>query len=209
MYSFGQLLYSQLEKKGIYLKIIYDNIIFSLQKAGGISVYWYELIKRLQNKNNVLFFEKNNENIFSKNLNIKTHIESRLPIKILRYLPFLKNLPEKYIFHSSYYRVSLQKNVLNIVTVYDFTYEFFRRGVAKTIHSLQKGFAINNADGIICISENTKKDLLKFYPNVDEEKVKVIYNGVVDEFKRLKKSEEVLINEFAILNVLRLRVRST
>jgi len=87
--------------------------------------------------------------------------------------------------------------------------EFFRRGVAKTIHSLQKGFAINNADGIICISENTKKDLLKFYPNVDEEKVKVIYNGVGDKFKRLKKSEEFLINEFAILNVLRLRVRST
>ena len=29
------------------MKIIYDNIIFSLQKAGGISIYWTELIKRL------------------------------------------------------------------------------------------------------------------------------------------------------------------
>ena len=31
-------------------KIIYDNIIFSLQKVGGISNYWAELIKRISNK---------------------------------------------------------------------------------------------------------------------------------------------------------------
>ena len=31
-------------------KIIYDNIIFSLQKVGGISNYWAELIKRISIK---------------------------------------------------------------------------------------------------------------------------------------------------------------
>ena len=178
------------------MNIIYDNIVFSLQKAGGISVYWYELIKRLQNKDNIIFFEKNNENIFRKNLHIKTHIESRLPVKILRYLPFLKGLSEKSIFHSSYYRVSLQRDVLNIVTVHDFTYEFFREGIAKKIHSWQKGFAIKHADGIICISENTKKDLLKFYPKVDKKKVKVIYNGVGEEFKVLKNKDKYLKKHF-------------
>jgi hypothetical protein len=30
------------------MNIIYDNIIFSLQKAGGISIYWTELIYRIQ-----------------------------------------------------------------------------------------------------------------------------------------------------------------
>ena len=29
------------------MKIIYDNIIFSGQKSGGISVVWYELLKRI------------------------------------------------------------------------------------------------------------------------------------------------------------------
>jgi hypothetical protein len=28
------------------MKIIYDNITFSIQKAGGISAYWKELIKK-------------------------------------------------------------------------------------------------------------------------------------------------------------------
>lgn len=37
------------------MKIIYDNIIFSLQKAGGISIYWAELIKRLKDKKDVVF----------------------------------------------------------------------------------------------------------------------------------------------------------
>ena len=39
------------------MKIIYDNIIFVLQRAGGISVYWAELIKRLQNKDIVTYFD--------------------------------------------------------------------------------------------------------------------------------------------------------
>ncbi|WP_035589114.1 glycosyltransferase family 4 protein [Hippea jasoniae] len=181
------------------MQIIYDNIIFSLQKAGGISIYWYELIKRLQRKDNIIFFEKDNENIFRKKLNIKTQNEIKLPVKILRYLPFLKKLPEKSIFHSSYYRVSLQKDVLNIVTVHDFTYEFFRKGIAKTVHSLQKGFTIKKADGIICVSKNTKKDLLKFYPEIDESKIKVIYNGVGDEFKVLESKREYLQKHFPYL----------
>ena len=29
------------------MKILLDNIIFSIQKTGGISVYWSELLKRM------------------------------------------------------------------------------------------------------------------------------------------------------------------
>jgi len=191
------------------LKIIIDNIIFSLQQAGGISLYWSELITRLlQKEKDVTFFEFKNENIFRKKLNIQTQKESSLNIKLVRYLPFLRKLPKKTIFHSSYYRVSLQKDVVNITTVHDFTYEYFRTGLAKYIHVWQKGFAIKKSDGIICVSENTKKDLLKFYPKIDESKIKVIYSGVGDEFKKfeypkifLKDSFEVLIDKNYILYV--------
>ena len=34
----------------------------------------------------------------------------------------------------------------------------------------------------ICISENTKKDLLELIPQIDESKIRVIYNGVSDDF---------------------------
>ncbi len=181
------------------MHIIYDNIIFSLQKAGGISIYWTALIKRISKNENVIFYESENENIFGNELNIKTQKESRVSIRLLRYLPFMKKLPEKSIFHSSYYRVSLQKDIVNITTVHDFTYELFRTGLAKYIHTWQKGFAIKKSDGIICVSENTKKDLMKFYPMIEETKIKVIYNGVGDEFLKLENAKEYLVNEFEIL----------
>lgn len=179
------------------MKITYDNIIFSLQKAGGISIYWTELIKRLvQNEKEVSFYESENKNIFRKELHIKTQKESNVNLKILRYLPFMKKLHKKSIFHSSYYRVSLQKDIVNITTVHDFTYEYFRSGLAKYIHVWQKGFAIKKSDGIICVSENTKKDLIKFYPMIEESKIKVIYNGVGDEFINLENPKEYLTDEF-------------
>jgi glycosyltransferase involved in cell wall biosynthesis len=180
--------------------ITYDNIVFSLQKVGGISVYWVELIKRVKQKNNeITFYESQNENIFRKEIDLNTKKESSIRAKILRYLPFMKKLPPQSLFHDSYYRVSLQKDVANITTVYDFTYEYFRNGLAKYIHIWQKGFAIKRSDGIICISENTKKDLIKFYPQIEQSKIKVIYVGIGDEFEKLENSQEQLQNEFEIL----------
>lgn len=38
----------------------------------------------------------------------------------------------------------------------------------------------------ICISENTKKDLLELIPQVDESKIRVIFNGVSDDFFVIK-----------------------
>jgi len=177
---------------------VYDNIIFSLQKSGGISIYWKELISRLKKKE-VFFFENSNNNIFRKNIIINTEVESTLPLNILRYLPFLKSIPEKTLFHSSYYRVCLQSKVVNITTVHDFTYEYFSSGLKKKMHSWQKNFAIKHSDGIICVSDNTKKDLLKFLPNIDKRKIKVIYNGVGEEFYPLKVKNNDLLNNFTRL----------
>jgi len=180
--------------------IIYDSIVFSLQKAGGVSVYWAELIKRLvQKEKDIRFYESENKNIFRKELDIRTQKESNLNPKIIRYLPFMKKLPSKSIFHSSYYRVSLQKDIVNITTVHDFTYEYFRSGLAKYIHIWQKGFAIKKSGGIICVSENTKRDLMKFYSMIDESKIKVIYNGVGGEFEKLENPNDYLIDDLEIL----------
>lgn len=183
------------------MKIFYDDIIFNLQKAGGISVYWHELINRiLTDKYDVFFIEHENENnIFRKDLEIPTFKkvkEKNIPINILRYLPLTLKVSPNSIFHSSYYRVSNQKNVLNIVTVHDFTYEYYIKGLAKKIHVIQKKNAIEKADGIICISENTKKDLLKFYPNVNEDKIEVIYNGVSDDFYKIEDSKDEFYEKY-------------
>jgi mannosyltransferase len=131
------------------------------------------------------------ENIFRKTLTLESHKiipENKLPVKILRYLPLQKKIDEFSIFHSSYYRVSKQKNVANIITVHDFIYEYFRYGLPKYIHFLQKSYAIKNADGIICVSKNTKNDLIKFFPKIDPKIIKVIHNGVGSEFYPIEKS---------------------
>lgn len=75
-----------------------------------------------------------------------------------------------------------------ITTVHDFTYELYPLGYKTKIHHWQKKRAILNSDGIICISECTKKDLLKFIPEAKNIPIKVIYNGVGD-FKVLRSNE--------------------
>ena len=112
-------------------KINHDNVIFSLQKAGGISVYWFELLRRFTPAHNVANYELPNSNIFGSQLLGETELESRIPLPILRYFPFTHRLERCSIFHSSYYRVSLQRDIANITTVHDFTYEYFSSGFTK------------------------------------------------------------------------------
>ncbi|MFH1148744.1 MAG: glycosyltransferase family 1 protein [Pseudomonadota bacterium] len=175
------------------MDIYLDNIIFSLQKAGGISVYWHELAKRfVSSKYRPIMIEQNDsgKNIFRSELNIdekKIIRENGLPLGILRYLPLRVKIGGHSIFHSSYYRVSRQRGIANIVTVHDFIYEYFRKGLPKYLHGLQKRYAIKNASGIICVSEHTKKDLLRFYPSIPEARIKVIYHGVAEEFSPIQK----------------------
>lgn len=167
------------------MKIVYDNIIFSLQNAGGISVYWSELIKRALTLSDITCYESANRNIFSSSLKYERHNESKLPTQIIRYLPFMDSLDTETIFHSSYYRVSLSPGVANITTIHDFTYEYYRKGLPRLIHGCQKGLAIKHSTGLICVSENTRSDLLQFYPEVDPDRVRVIYNGVGESFQPL------------------------
>lgn len=180
----------------INMKIIFDNIIYSLQKSGGGSVYWTELLKRHNesDENKVEFYEQTepNENIFRKGLNLKNICkESFLNLTIRRYLNFTVPIKEKSIFHSSYFRISSSKNAINVTTVHDFTTEKFRSGLARWVNLQQKKHAVMNSSGIICISENTKKDLLHFIPNVDPKKIKVIYNGVSNDFFKIDENFDI------------------
>ncbi|MCQ4914109.1 glycosyltransferase family 4 protein [Bacteroides nordii] len=174
------------------MKILLDNIIFSLQRSGGISVVWYEFLKRiLSTKHKVdLFFLEfvEHENIFRIQLDIPKENIFRKKKSFLfyeRYFPLQLSFGDSsscFIFHSSYFRVCSNPNAINITTVHDFTYEYFYRGLHKWIHCWQKYYAIRHSQYIVCISNNTKQDLLKFLPDVDEKKIRVIYNGVSDEY---------------------------
>ena len=175
-------------------KVIIDNIVYSIQKIGGISLVFYEHTARLlkDSRYQVEFIECDDadENYYRKLLNIPAisiKIFAKKWLKFLRYINPKLGFKIPYIFHSSYYRVSRDQSAINFTTVHDFTYERSgSKSIATRVHIWQQKNAVLKSDYIICISENTKKDLLHYYPEVDQEKIHVIYNGVSEEYKKLE-----------------------
>ena len=73
-----------------------------------------------------------------------------------------------------------RNNLKTIVTIHDLAFKYFPGHFPKKdLFKLNflAGQAIKNADKIIAVSQSTKKDILKFYPKIKEEKIKVIYHG--------------------------------
>lgn len=167
------------------LNVVYDNVVFSLQKSGGISVYWAEITKRVLKNSSVMLkileYPGAENNIFRKSIRFAEHqvtVMNAFPsIKILRYINPRIKTNGNIIFHSSYYRTAKGQSITNIVTVHDFTYEKEKNNIVGQIHIFQKKNALKNADIIICISENTKKDMLALYPSLIKKKIQVIHNG--------------------------------
>ncbi len=170
-----------------------DNIIFSLQRAGGISIYWSELWHRLLRDNLLVCgIEARNagNNLFRQELKIPASqlTPDNRPLRIGRYLAARPVTGRHTLFHSSYYRPAFRGEMTSVQTVYDFTYERYWRGPALWIHSAQKRRALRAADGIICISESTRRDLLEFFPEIPKERTRVIHLGYSDVFQPLEQS---------------------
>jgi glycosyltransferase involved in cell wall biosynthesis len=175
------------------MDIFLDNIIFSLQRSGGASVVWKQHLDRLLKDKkfdcNFLEYDNANLNYFRQQLSINSEqidLKSSHFLALERYLNLKSKNNNKHIFHSSHYRVESGKNAMNVTTVHDFTYEYFIKGLKQKVHSWQKNIAINNSNGIICVSENTKKDLIRFLPGINKNKINVIHNGVDESFKLLE-----------------------
>ncbi len=123
----------------------YDDIIFQLQKAGGASVYWREVTSRVS---------------ASHSFNIIHTKGSRLT----RLMPVLSNAD---VFHSSHFRIPFSRKTKSVATTYDLTYELgWLKTAGSTLNIFQREQSIRRADAIICISHNTKFDLLRLYPEL-------------------------------------------
>ena len=151
------------------LHLIYYNIIFSLQRTGGISVVWNELLSRTRVDRDVYLSILD----YTRDRELRVMERYRIP-------DYHAETPA--IFHSSYFRVLPQEEVYNVTTVHDLTYHFYRHGLPKAVHLWEEERALRHSEAVICVSENTKRDLLRFYPWVKEDNIYVIYNGVGDEF---------------------------
>ena len=147
--------------------VLLDNIIFSIQNGGGISVYFENIISRLSQSG--FEFELQNSNKYIR--------------FVERYRDCLCGHPNA-VFHSSYYRLpkKINRNDMKVVTtVHDFTYEKFVKGPARWVHSWQKNRAVRHSDIVICVSQNTAKDLMHYCP-IEPTRIRVIHNGVSENY---------------------------
>lgn len=163
------------------MKLYLDNIVFALQPAGGISTVWYELEQRAMadKRLDLTIMDYPCNNIQRKRMNVADSIRMDCPLrKLERYREPLFEVNEPIVFHSSYFRVMQNPKVANVTTIHDLTYHICRHGLPKAVHLHQEEHALRHSRAVVCISQSTKRDLLRLYPSVREENVRVIYNGV-------------------------------
>jgi glycosyltransferase involved in cell wall biosynthesis len=173
------------------MHIVYDHQIFSWQQYGGISRYFYELSSRMAIHDECIvtvmspmhvnaYFRVDHNNIMMgryfpripRTGGLVTFLNSCIVSTILR-----KHSPD--IIHETYYAAKKlhRGRARTVVTVYDMTHEKLKGSFRPTDRtSRNKALAVKRADHVICISENTKRDLLEIL-TPEPSKVSVIYPG--------------------------------
>ena len=176
------------------MKIAFNHQIFSAQKFGGVSRYFVELAK------NLTMSKKNDAKIrIISPLHINNYLKNEMDNVLLQgykfpdfkgsaricsvinsfLSPFLLKSFEPDLIHETYYN-SMKRNTSRakkIITVYDMIHEIFPEQFSKIDRVLEeKKFAIKNSDHIICISENTQKDLVRIL-DIDINKTSVVHLG--------------------------------
>jgi mannosyltransferase len=160
-----------------------DGIIFSLQRHGGISVYFLKLLETLRRhsvETSLILEAPLKQDVLDETAAFSIRREARL---LERYKKC--QVPESAsVFHSSYYRRPNRKNLPTVVTVHDFIYERYQHGLRKWVHTAQKNAAIRAAQAVICVSETTKQDFLELVGETPGQEIYVIHNGVSSAFHK-------------------------
>lgn len=172
------------------MQIIYDHQIFGIQKFGGITRYYIELANHLTNKGHdvqiraPLYVTRYPfGSVKPKGLPIPGR-----PFSISR-MNAVNNLLSSFIwsnrkpvdiYHETYYgkpNVCPMKCAC-IITIHDMIHEKFKHlfHYDDQTSRIKKKAAIR-ADHIICISHNTKKDLIKYF-QIEPKKISVVHHGI-------------------------------
>lgn len=184
------------------MKIILDPQVFNMQTYGGISRYYTEIFSRLK-KNKKLSItlpidSSNNVYIVNSGLLLKEKKLIASLIKALNALgvstrslnrkmnetktkaPLKNNNFDLFIptYYNPYFLEVIDEKPF-VLTVYDMIHELMPQyfvGDPWNV-TVNKKILIEKATKIIAVSKNTKKDIIKFYPHIDESKIEVIYHG--------------------------------
>lgn len=173
------------------MRVYYDHQIFCEQSFGGISRYFFELIK---GSNQMELFTpildvKFSNNVFSQQLLPDNHWLTHAGFKgkkdlvrlINKVNTFVKSRTTDFdIFHPTYFHQSAIANkqgkpmFITVLDMIDEKYHCNDKKYSKLIKHRKK--IISSADHIIAISENTRQDIIAHF-NIDPHKITTIHLG--------------------------------
>lgn len=185
------------------MRILVHPQTFNSQRYGGISRYYTEVLSRIVKTNTVQIPLYGTSNVYYNESSLVT-FKQRIYFIYIRLLilfgirklektkkrndNFLNKMIENQnfdIFIPTYYDISFL-NLIGpkpfVLTIYDMIYELFPHyfiNEQKAVEAIvsNKLVLMQKATRIIAVSENTKKDILKIYPHIDQSKIDVVYHG--------------------------------
>ena len=181
-------------------RVFYDHQIFSLQRTGGISRYFAELLAECRASGvtaEVGVRWTNNQYLLTSMpgagplLPANRILEKfKITVQLLRTLngraftPVIKARGYD-LFHPTYYHpyfLDLIGKRPFVVTVYDMIHEIFPDAFLPFDRTARfKKLLVDRAARVIAISENTKKDLVRIY-SIPSEKIDVVHLAVADQW---------------------------
>ncbi len=171
------------------MRILYDGQIYASQMAGGISRYFANLIEKLPESISPVLTTCQNLSInYPYRSKLKTFHYQRFGFRPGRvsywlepyYFRAVNCLNRFDVIHPTYYNLLSRQDLSKcrypiVLSVWDMIHEIFPEQMdVNGSHRDMKRRAILAAQKIVCISENTKKDLLERY-SIPEEDVTVTY----------------------------------
>jgi glycosyltransferase involved in cell wall biosynthesis len=185
------------------MRIAFDYQAFCMQSYGGISRYFTRLAQEFQClRQEVQVFAPLHRNSYlalTQEGMVNGRYIQRYPAKTTKfYLAYnflransqiKKWSPD--IVHQTYYshQVTRSENFKSVISVYDMIHELYPNQFPIWDSTLRvKKRAIERADHVICISENTKHDLMDFY-SVSEQKISVVHLGFDGVYPEITEKE--------------------
>jgi glycosyltransferase involved in cell wall biosynthesis len=183
------------------MKIFLDPTIFTIQNYGGVSRYYTEIFSILsqQKETEIIFPHYHTENIYLQQYQLKPN--NKFISFVYRLLSLLnistrslrKKKGKQLLLHTlqnsqfdlfipTYYDpyfLQFIKEKPFVLTVYDMIHELFPRYFTNdSFHVVENKLQLlEKATMVIAVSQNTKNDILRIYPHIDESKIKVIHHG--------------------------------
>lgn len=180
------------------MKILYDSQCFDMQKFGGISRYFCEIIKNFSRNDEYILPCIYSKNEYLKQAKLVNLVESSFPGK--RFFDSLKNkfflsgtLRNKQecikvlqnqdfdVFHPTYFDPYFLEYISQkpfVLTIHDMIYELYPEFFSNADEIIRnKKLLAEKAAKIIAVSNKTKEDIVAFYGSSFADKTEVVYHG--------------------------------